>query len=267
MTAETDRTWSEDMPHAYERLLVPTVFQPFAVEVAARVAALAPGTILELAAGTGIATREVLAALPSIEITATDLNPSMVAQGEARTPGAGWLVADAADLPFEDAHFDLVLVAFGAMFFPDKVATFAETGRVLRPSGTLLLTTWAPLAQHDFELAVIEAMAKLFPTDPPQFLAKVPHGYADANVVVADLAVAGLLASAPRLLVVEGTAPSAATLAEGYCTGTPMRAELEARDLVPAEVVAPLASELEARFGSGPITASMAAWLFEARRG
>lgn len=264
MTSDADRTWSDDMPDAYERLLVPTVFQPFALELAARVTILDPSTILELAAGTGIATREVLAALPGVDITATDLNPSMVALGEARTPKARWQVADAGDLPFEDATFDLVLAAFGAMFFPDKVATFAEAGRVLSPTGRLLFTTWASLEQHGFELVLIAALEKLFPRDPPRFIATVPHGYADPDEVVADLGAAGLVPAPPVLLVVEGHSPSAATLAEGYCTGTPLRAELEARGASPSEVIGPLAAELEAELGSGPITASMAAWLFEA---
>jgi ubiquinone/menaquinone biosynthesis C-methylase UbiE len=93
------------MPDAYERWLAPTVFRPFAVDLARRVAVRARPRVLELAAGTGVLTRELVAADPSPEVTATDLNEAMVAFGRRRVPGATWRQADAMKLPFEDACY------------------------------------------------------------------------------------------------------------------------------------------------------------------
>jgi len=67
------------MPEAYEKWLVPTVFGPFAVDLAARVAARSPAQVLEVAAGTGALTHELAGVIPDAEITATDLNEAMVA--------------------------------------------------------------------------------------------------------------------------------------------------------------------------------------------
>src|SRR6476620_10676147 len=107
------------MPEAYEKWLVPTVFGPFAVDLAARVAACTPARVLEVAAGTGALTRELARVIPGAEITATDLNEAMVAFGRVRAPGATWQQADAMQLPFDDATFDVVACQFGVMFLPD----------------------------------------------------------------------------------------------------------------------------------------------------
>ncbi len=70
----------------------------------------------------------------------TDLNQAMLdhAVGVGTSRAVTWRQADAMNLPFSDSTFDAVVCQFGAMFFPDKVAAFAETRRVLRPGGTIL---------------------------------------------------------------------------------------------------------------------------------
>src|SRR5581483_4202043 len=162
------------------------------VELAGRVAARRPGRVLELAAGTGVLTRELLTALAGGEVTATDLNPAMVEFGRRQAPAATWRQADATDLPFDGGRFDAVACQFGVMFFPDKPAAFAEARRVLTPDGTLTVNTWAELARHDFDAAVVAALRQLFPDHPPTFLSAVPHGYADVDALVADVEAGGL---------------------------------------------------------------------------
>ena len=143
--ATPNRAWVDTMPAAYDRWLVPTVFHPFAVDLARRAAAQPVGEALELAAGTGVLTRELVAVAGAV--TATDLNDAMVDLGARRVPAARWQQADAMRLPFDDAAFDLVACQFGVMFFPDKPAAFAEAARVLAPGGRVLMNTWAA-ARH-----------------------------------------------------------------------------------------------------------------------
>lgn len=249
------------MPEAYERYLVPTLFRPFAEDLAARAAALRPGRVLELAAGTGVLTAELLAALPSGEVTATDLNGPMVAFGAARAPGAEWREADAQRLPFPDGGFDLVVCQFGVMFFPDRVAAFGEVRRVLAPGGRFLFNTWGPIGSHGFDDAVQAGLERAFPVDPPAFLPTVPHGYADPAVVAADLTAAGFAVAEEQELTLEGRAASAADVAVGFLTGTPVRAAVEERGAGPA-VRAAVVAEATARLGEGPVTAPMTAYVF-----
>jgi SAM-dependent methyltransferase len=251
------------MPEAYERWLVPAVFQPFALDMARRVAARAPRHVLELAAGTGVLTRALLDAVPSAAVTATDLNDAMVGEGRRRAPRASWQQADATRLPFGAAEYDVVVCQFGAMFFPDKPAAFAEAMRVLAGEGAVLLSTWAAVETHDFQAALVAALARVFPDDPPAFMGSVPHGYADPDAVIADLRAAGMASVVFESSTLEGRAASAADLAWGYCTGTPLRAELQARgDL--QQAVAAVAAAMEDELGSGAVTGTMAAHVFEA---
>ena len=173
------------MPAAYDRWLVPTVFHPFAVDLARRAAAHPVGEALELAAGTGVLTRELVDVAGAV--TATDLNGAMVELGARRVPAARWQQADAMRLPFDDAAFDLVACQFGVMFFPDKPVAFAEVARVLAPGGRVLMNAWAPLDTHAFEAALVTALGRVFPDDPPTFMSAVPHGYADPDVFAADV--------------------------------------------------------------------------------
>ena len=62
-----------------------------------------------------------------------------------------WRQADAMNLPFADSTFDVVVCQFGAMFFPDKAAAFAETRRVLRPGGTFLFNVWDRIEDNELE--------------------------------------------------------------------------------------------------------------------
>ena len=264
MPEEAQRRWVDSMSEVYDRWLAPTVFRPFAVELARRVAVRRPQRLLEVAAGTGVLTRELLAT-GTVDVTATDLNEAMVEFGRRSVPGATWRQADALGLPFDDGRFDVVACQFGVMFFPDKPAAHAEARRVLEPGGSLFLATWGPLDGHDFEVAVTAGLDRIFPDDPPRFLHSVPHGYADLAVVVADLRAGGLDVVSAETVTVEGRAASAADLATGYCTGTPLRAEIDARGDLTAAISA-VAEELERRFGSGPMVGRMTAHVVEAVR-
>jgi SAM-dependent methyltransferase len=165
------------------------------------------------------------------------------------------------DLPFDGGQFDLVLCQFRAMFFPDKQAAFAEMRRVLTPDGAALLSTWAVLETHAFQAALVAGLERAFPDDPPTFMVSVPHGYADPDAVATDLAAVRCTAFEPVTL--EGRAASAADLATGYCTGTPLRAEIEARgDLAATTRV--VAEAMEERLGTGPVRGQMTAHVFEA---
>ena len=152
--------------------------------MAERVALLRPDLILETAAGTGIVTRAVREALPESTIVATDINPAVLgfAAERVRSEMVSFLQADAQNLPFEDASFDLVLCLFGAMFFPDKVRANAEARRVLRPEGRYVLVTFNRLELNPIPKAAGEAVASLFPDDP-RYMERGPFSYTDAGQV------------------------------------------------------------------------------------
>ena len=106
------------------------------------------------------------------------------------------------------ARSDAVACQFGAMFFPDKVTGYREALRVLRPDGRFVFSVWDRIEENEFADVVTDAVAALFPDDPPYFLARTPHGYHDIERIGAELAAAGfsridietVAASQPRSL-------------------------------------------------------------------
>lgn len=251
------------MPEAYEQHLVPVFFRPFAADLAARAAALRPLTILELAAGTGALTSALLTEVPTATVVATDLNEAMVTAGSAREPRADWRRADAQELPFADGSFDLVVCQFGVMFFPDRPAAYAEVRRVLAPGGRFLFSSWGPLASHGFGAAFQDALEKALPDRAPSFLRDVPHGYADPAVVAADVMAAGLTLGTAEEVTLEGTAQSAASVATGLLTGTPVSAALAAHGDVRV-LQAAVTREMTDGLGAGPVAAPMTATVYTA---
>jgi hypothetical protein len=134
---------------------------------------------------------------------------------------------------------------------------------VLAPGGSFLFNVWDTLESHEVESAVIDTMAELFPDDPPDFLRRVPHGYADPSRLRADVQAAGLTLADLDRVQLTGKAPSAAVLAEGYCLGTPLRFELQERgDL--ADLVPRVTKALTRRLGDGLIEGEMSAYVVRA---
>lgn len=259
-----DAAFTSAIAELYDRHLVPMFFEPYALDLAGRVAALDPAGVLELAAGTGAATRALARTLPArTSLVATDLNPAMLERAAAAgTPRpVQWRLADALHLPFEDAGFDAVACQFGAMFFPDKVRAFSEARRVLRRGGALVFSVWGRVEESELTDAVVTTLARLFPRDPPRFMQRTPHGYFDRGAISRDLASAGF-AAAPRFEAVaaRSRAPSAEVAALALCQGTPLRGEIEARSGPSlAEATAVCAEALASRFGRGVIDGGMVA--------
>jgi SAM-dependent methyltransferase len=173
-----------------------------------------------------------------------------------------WQQADALALPFPAAEYDVVACQFGVMFFPDKPAAFSEARRVLAPGGTLVMSIWDTVDTSDFAAAVVDGVHRLFPEDPPTFLESVPYAYADTDVVVSDLRAGGMDCVAVDSVTLQSTA-TAADVARGFCAGTPLRAQIEARGDLEATTAA-VAEHVAARLGTGPVTGRMAAYVIEA---
>jgi SAM-dependent methyltransferase len=158
-------------------------------------------------------------------------------------------------LPFADGSFDVVVCQFGAMFFPDKPRAFAQARRVLVPGGTLLFNVWDRIDENEFAATVTEGLESLFPQDPPRFMARTPHGYHESEVITQDLATAGFTElSLIETLAARSRAASSRVAAIAYCQGTPLRNEIEARDVAALAAATDLCADaLARRFGTGAV--------------
>jgi len=263
---ETDKVFAGPVPQLYDQHLGPILFQPFADAVAERLGK-ADRDILETAAGTGVVTRAMMAALPESRIVATDLNQAMLDVAAAKTQAGDvkWQKVDAQSLPFDAASFDVVACCFGMMFMPDKQAAYREALRVLRPKGRFIFTVWDRLETNPLMDVADATVAGLFPQDPPHFLARTPCGYNDKATIERDARAAGFTSVTIEEVQRDAAVSSAGEPAMGFCQGTPLRGEIEARaadGLVRATTA--VAAALRKRFGDGPFRTSQQALLVTA---
>lgn len=253
----SDSGFTGSIPDLYDRYLGPTLFDPFADDLARRFAGF-DGAMLETAAGTGRVTRALVGAMAATAtIVATDLNGAMLAKAAAtvEAPHLTWSEVDAQALPFADATFDAVVCQFGVMFFPDKAAAYTEARRVLRPGGRFIFNVWDRLVDNDLSLAVHQIIGSCFPDDPPAFIARTPFGYHDPDAICRAVSAAGFEQVSVETVTLPTPAATTAGFVRGICEGSPMAAEIEARRPGGVEaVVETVTAELTRRLGAGPIS-------------
>lgn len=256
-----------NLPRFYDEGLVPVIFADYAADMARRVSILNPGSVLEIAAGTGIVTRALRDALaPAAKLVATDLSPAMLEiakpkfrAGEAVT----FQPADALALPFADGSFDVVACQFGTMFYPDKDKGHREAFRVLKPGGRYIFNVWDAHRNVPFARIAHELVLRLMPDDPPPFM-KIPFGYG-FDPIQDSLVAAGFADVTAFVVAIDKALPDARLFATGVVGGTPFGDQLAARGMAIEPVIGQLAQEYERAFGV-PGRMPLRALVFEARK-
>ena len=279
------------IPELYDRHMGPCLFEPYARELAQRLPQSAR-RVLEIAAGTGRVTRQLLAALPPDgKLLATDLNEPMLAVARQRVaddPRVTWQAADAQQLPIPDASVDAVVCGFGLMFVPDKVAALREMKRVLVHGGILLLSTWDTLETNPASKVLQDLAAHALATSssnedrereagrffgeggdlgrigPPTSFMKTPFSMSDPHELERLATEAGLLGIRVDTVALMGEAESAAHLTTGFVRGNPLYHQLQEQNVFVAEFETKVETELSRRFGDRPCKTPLSAHVLTA---
>ncbi len=267
--SETGKQFRGRVPEFYDRCLVPIIFEDYANEMADRVVALAPGLLLELATGTGAVTQVLCKALPkNCRIIASDLNDPMLEVARAKLhdeTSISFRVVDAMEIPMENASVDVIACQFGVMFFPDKLRSYKEALRVLKPGGSYLFSLWDSHAVNPFARLGQKLCDEMYPTDPPGFY-KVPFHYHDAGEIEGSLREAGFSAVEVERKPIVKTVPSFKLFAEGFVYGNPLCEEIERRGRDPEEMIGPLQDVWRTEFGEEPAAMPLSAVFVAARK-
>lgn len=209
---------------AYEKFLVPNIFGPWAKMVLDDYGPKPGQDVLDVACGTGIATRlAAIAAGAKGHVTGADLDVAMLEVARsAAAPRRGapieWRFADATALPFSDSSFDLVQCFEGLQFFPDRAKAVAEFRRVLRKGGRVVGTVWGPLADNPGYQALADGLVKFVSPDAGRL---PPFSLTEPAAIHALLAGAGLQQIRIEAKRLSRPVPSAVAFIDWVSSGAP----------------------------------------------
>ena len=246
---------SPGFPYFYDRHLGPVLIAGFAPRLAERVAAIAPRTLLETAAGTGIVTAALRQLLPGTAITATDLNAPVLDVARAKfAPGEiDFALADAQALPDPEAQCDAVVCSFGIMSYPDKPRATREALRVLRAGGRYFFSAWDSGRYNSFGRIGDAVMARLLPDDPPGYYV-TPLSCAAIDPIKTELLDAGFSGIRAEVIHVDRPVTDLEGFVRGMIFGHPFVEKLRARGPdMPETVYRAVLEALRADFGSPPV--------------
>lgn len=267
--SETNANFSGSIPELYDRHLGSVMFQPYAADLAQRVAAKPDGAVLEIACGTGIVTQRLRTHLdPAVHLVATDLSQPMIDYARTKLSEQGqqveWQQADAANLPFPDSSFAAAVCQFGLMFVPDKPAAFREARRILVDGGLLAFNVWDSMEHNQYARTAHETVARFFPTDPPKFF-EVPWGFHNPDVLRGLLTDHGFEQIQIEWVSLEAHSSSARSFAIGLVQGSPLSLAIQERGGSFEPIVEAVTAAFSRIGGAAPFRSTMQALVVTAR--
>jgi ubiquinone/menaquinone biosynthesis C-methylase UbiE len=264
--ADSGTVFTGSIPELYDRYLGPVLFEPYAEDLAQRVASRAGDAVLETACGTGRLTRQLRKRLPTTaRLVATDLNQPMIDRASGQVEGdIAWQQADCAALPFPPGSFSALANQFGMMFVPNKAQALREARRVLMDGGLLAFSVWGRRPANPYAELMHETIASFFPDDPPRFL-DVPFGSHDVQQWTSWLSAAGFGELEHEVVTLEAQSPTARDLAVGQIQGSPLSHEIRARGGDFDRVIDAVTDALVQQGGEAPFRSMMQAVVLTAR--
>jgi ubiquinone/menaquinone biosynthesis C-methylase UbiE/rhodanese-related sulfurtransferase len=266
-TTDNGLRFTGSVPKNYDEYLGPMFFEPYAIDLASRIDPTSISVALELGCGTGRVTRHLRKTLaPQSMLIASDLSPDMlaVAKDKLKELNIDWRIINAQELPFSDGSVDLIVCSFGYMFVADRPKAFAEALRVLRPGGTLLLSTWSKLEDNEASFVFRKTVKKYLGDSLPESY-KLPFSMHDPAPIQESLRQKGFSKVKSEVIEKESFCTSAKIAAEGLTIGGSIYNEIMDRN--PAwlgEIQSTVEKELSEKYGAEPMVAPMKAVITQA---
>ncbi len=188
-----------DRAAAWRRWATPWAIQTrAATELLVAVGRVVPGAcVLDLASGPGDPALTLAHLVgPRGHVVATDIAPAMLAAAQEQAAAQGLInisfkAADAQNLTFASATFDVVTCRFGIAHVPDYHHALEEIRRVLRPGGRAAFVVWGPRDRNPYFTLVDEVLAPYPAPNPMAARGPGPFTFAEAGSLRRALVAAG----------------------------------------------------------------------------
>jgi len=233
MSAPREFSFSDDsIAHAYDNLLVPHLFEPWASRVIEENQPLTGLHVLDLATGTGIVANLLAQHVgPDGKVTAVDINREMLSIARQRCTGlesdVTFIECSANSLDIPDDSIDIVICQQGFQFFPERQHCAREIHRVLRHNGKFVATTWRPVAECQFFGIICEVLETISQSEISAMM-RVPFDFMPASELATPFESNGFVnvhvSQQEQDLVINGSGTRAIDLAYATPIGPALRA-------------------------------------------
>ena len=269
MSEDSGFQFTDDaVPRAYDEMLVPRLFEPWALLLLDYADPQRSAVVLDVATGPGTVARLAARRIgPGGRVVAADISRPMldVANSKPSLPDAApisYIESPAAPLAVESALFDAVFCQQGLQFFPDRLAALGEMRRALKPGGLLAIAVWCRIEDNAIFAALHAALRDSVPGDLADRLL-APFSWPDSEVIEHTLDAAGFREIRIRRVALPLVFESGIALATKALFASPLAAALVAlpeatRDALNAAISARLAPLLREEKISADMTSNIA---------
>jgi ubiquinone/menaquinone biosynthesis C-methylase UbiE len=264
MSEDSGFQFTDDaVPRAYDELLVPRLFEPWARLLLDDADLQRNAAVLDVATGPGTVARLAAGRIGSGgRVVAADISRPMldVANSKPPLPNAApitYVESPAAPLAVESGSFDAVVCQQGLQFFPDRLAALGEMRRALKPRGLLSIAVWCRIEDNAIYAALHAALRDSVPVDLADRLL-APFSWPDPQVVQDTIAAAGFGEIRVRRAALPLSFESGIAQASRALSATPLASALAA---LPAatqnELNAAISARLAPHLKEGKVRADM----------
>jgi ubiquinone/menaquinone biosynthesis C-methylase UbiE len=227
--------------------------------------------VLDVACGTGSVARRAAARVGAAgEVVGLDVNEGMLAvarrAGDGVRPAIEWRPGDAAELPFADGSFDVVVCQQALQFFPDPPRALREMRRVLAPGGRAAVSVLRAIRHSPAYAPMADALARHVGAEPGAMMRSIFPAW-DLDHVRGLAREAGFADVRVRIEVGSIRYPSPEEFLRQEAACSPLAGALRA---MPEEVrdalVRDLEGALDAHRDDDGIVSPMETWVVVARR-
>lgn len=156
----------DSIAKSYDKILVPSLFKPWAIHLIENNQPWVGKTVLDLACGTGVVTKELAPNVsPNGRVFALDMNGQMldIAKSKCREwhNHIDFIEGSCESMAIPDSSVDRIVCQQGFQFFPNKQTAALEIYRVLKPGGRVIISTWCPVSECEIFGIICETLEAL----------------------------------------------------------------------------------------------------------